>query len=1311
MSIGKLLPFIFLFSAAISFGQQPKLILPIGHSQHFISQFSPDGKKILTLSLYEPSKLWDAATGKLLFDSVGFSDRINYACFSPDGKKIFTGYYGDSASIWDAASGKLLLRSIKGLSDGGIVRFSLDGKYLQFTKLDGDNKEENDSLFRIWDAASGKVVMNFFWDRNKTGFTRYGPEGEAQLTPNDLSIYLLKHPDSLFNAGFSAEGKKILTISLDGKVKIWNCLTGQLQATLSETAALNNSQQFSPDGKRILTYNSRSQAKIWDAESGRLLVQWNESPIDSSCGIFSPDGKKYMLLSNNGHAVIRDATNGRILFESKSIVCDYTYAQFLSGGDHFDPPVTGKEPPHKMADILDGVRVVPAIRYAFSLFFNLFFSSDGKKMIFPDQNFTGTVFDVSTGKILAILKGHTTSYIDYQFSADGSRLSLITSDTAIIVRDLTDGKFLFDATQYNPSLIDLSDDGKRFILTNKDHAVQLLDATSGKLLINLKKEGLLFNHAKLSQDGKKIMTFEYKGTIKLWDTDSGNLLAEIKGSEGFSSFKTKLSKDGEKIATIYRDTLKIIEISSNRLILRTYAPATWISEFSPDNKKILTVSSKTVINVWDISAGNLLHTFNTAVLRSIEFSKTGEKILVTTEDDSVSIREVSTFKLLIDLTDSNSWGVGAKFSRNGDKVIVVPRRGFITIRDVSTGKLLTRLKEATGLLYSAQAVLSPDEKRIITYWGDNTCRTWDAQTGELLYKTWGVDSTDHLVVDRYNRFDGTEAARKLLYFVCDDEIVDLDQVKDQLWVPNLAERINAGETINAITLSDLNFCGLTPQVENTGSGLGGYSFTIKPRRGGLGETVLYINGIEVRRYKPAELKKIGGNYELKLKKEELSSFFIAGKENPVTIKAYTSDNIISSRGAIVTADQTDVIIRPPNLYAVMVGVSDYKGTELDLKYAAKDATDISYAISTAAKKLLNTDSTDHVFMYNLTTARDHYLLPEKNSIKKALSDIGRKATANDILLVFFAGHGVMNGEGSKKQFYFLTSDASNFSATDAVRDVGISTSELIEWIKPQNIKAQKRILIFDACNSGQAINDFVKMGKEGQGYLVARNDEKAQQIKAIDKLNEKSGLFIFSASASNQSAYEMGRYSQGLLTYSLLKAIKQQPDILEDGKYLNVSRWFSAAEKTVDELSRENGARQEPQIVTTTNFNIGIVDDNVMAGIILPTEKPLFSSSNFQNSDSTIADDDLELSKLINVQLGAISSRGAESGIVFMTNTNSPDAWSLSGRYEITGNDVLLKASLKQNRVIKQRFEVRGTKDKLGELATLVAEKGAQLVK
>ena len=51
--------------------QEPKLILPIGHTMKVTSaQFSPDGKKIITAFLDRSAKIWDAVNGTLLVDFV-----------------------------------------------------------------------------------------------------------------------------------------------------------------------------------------------------------------------------------------------------------------------------------------------------------------------------------------------------------------------------------------------------------------------------------------------------------------------------------------------------------------------------------------------------------------------------------------------------------------------------------------------------------------------------------------------------------------------------------------------------------------------------------------------------------------------------------------------------------------------------------------------------------------------------------------------------------------------------------------------------------------------------------------------------------------------------------------------------------------------------------------------------------------------------------------------------------------------------------------------------------------------------------------
>ena len=161
-------------------------------------------------------------------------------------------------------------------------------------------------------------------------------------------------------------------------------------------------------------------------------------------------------------------------------------------------------------------------------------------------------------------------------------------------------------------------------------------------------------------------------------------------------------------------------------------------------------------------------------------------------------------------------------------------------------------------------------------------------------------------------------------------------------------------------------------------------------------------------------------------------------------------------------------------------------------------------------------------MYNLTTAKDHDLLPEKNSIKKVLEEIGQKATANDILFIFLSGHGVMEGEG-KKLFYYMTADAADF---DAYAVAGISTTELTEWIKPQNIKAQKRILILDACHSGAAV-------AESKGITRAPSNFNLDAIAG-------TGQLVISSSKSDQVSWESKRYANGVFTAKLMQALEAQ---------------------------------------------------------------------------------------------------------------------------------------------------------------------------
>jgi hypothetical protein len=103
---------------------------------------------------------------------------------------------------------------------------------------------------------------------------------------------------------------------------------------------------------------------------------------------------------------------------------------------------------------------------------------------------------------------------------------------------------------------------------------------------------------------------------------------------------------------------------------------------------------------------------------------------------------------------------------------------------------------------------------------------------------------------------------------------------------------------------------------------------------------------------------------------------------------------------------------------------------------------------------------------------------------KALEDIGKKAKTNDVLFIFFAGHGVM--QGADNTFTFLTADASKLNP------VGISTTDLKSWLSPEgpfHMMPNKTVLVYDACNSGQAAKEIMA------DLAMARDDDATERDK------------------------------------------------------------------------------------------------------------------------------------------------------------------------------------------------------------------------
>jgi uncharacterized caspase-like protein len=218
-------------------------------------------------------------------------------------------------------------------------------------------------------------------------------------------------------------------------------------------------------------------------------------------------------------------------------------------------------------------------------------------------------------------------------------------------------------------------------------------------------------------------------------------------------------------------------------------------------------------------------------------------------------------------------------------------------------------------------------------------------------------------------------------------------------------------------------------------------------------------------------------------------------------------------------------------WAVIIGISNYKDSRIaGLRYASADAKAFhewlisqqggGYAPS-RVRLLLDSEATAQSIRYVLF-----------NWLKQALEE--------DIVTIYFAGHGSPESPDSPNNLFLLPFDA-NY---DDVATTGFPMWD-IETALKRFIKAKKVVVIADACHSGGV----------GQSYEIARRGNRGIEINPISSgLQNLSrigdGVAVITASDEKQFSQESQSWGggHGVFTYFLLKGLNGEADYNKDGR-------------------------------------------------------------------------------------------------------------------------------------------------------------------
>jgi serine/threonine protein kinase/WD40 repeat protein len=252
--------------------------------------FSPDGRRIASVSKEWLVKLWDPDTGQLLRYTWGHNADIEAVAFTPDGRLLATGDFGGSVFLWNAASLTELARPVDPLyrlserekPPGQIWRLQFDGRGTSLIAA-------GERGIAVWDLRPRPP----------------GVDVQLRVALDIKNVYdLAVHPSgsTLAFVAPAASGK-------GGQLFRYDLKPGSVPQPLDVAAQIQlRGLNFEPSGRLLTFLTPKGELGRWDWEKGSAL---SDAHLPALHVALSADGRWAATSRNDRGVIIYDLKTGQ----------------------------------------------------------------------------------------------------------------------------------------------------------------------------------------------------------------------------------------------------------------------------------------------------------------------------------------------------------------------------------------------------------------------------------------------------------------------------------------------------------------------------------------------------------------------------------------------------------------------------------------------------------------------------------------------------------------------------------------------------------------------------------------------------------------------------------------------------------------------------------------------------------------------------------------------------------------------------------------------------------------------------------------
>ncbi|MCK5137536.1 MAG: caspase family protein [Bacteroidales bacterium] len=1114
-----------IFSIPVFSQEKPELVLQVGHSKYITDVcFSNNGNLFASCDNKKEIKLWDVTSGKLIRTIIpyDFRDHISDILFSADDRYILVSgshsYYSD-------------------------INFMIE------TTI---QRPYTVALYDIYTGQNVKTVS-----ANRYGIT---------------------------NMILTEEGKELICGGYDNRINFYNIESGQLLRSI-ETNIHLRMIELSPDKKTLVAggfhykkYDAVGILKFYDLNTGEEINKFKFGKgFYVSCIAYLPDqqsiiaGSALAPASHDMPAKIKrfDIASGKEQKAYKTTSESVNAVIVLPGGNQFISGGSANKELHQW-DIETG-RIIKEYNVDADVFDmtmlsdkNYFISAGGVEILSPGPEAEMFLWNFENNQKIQDYQSRIVSLGLCKFTNNDKYIIAGCSDKRIRKFNLQAGKLEIVSPplleEINTSAmvwIDVDKENK-FVIASVNFTKSISEEYNDTRILNADDLSLVrklpnIKAAYFIPGGEGYYTCEYYyksmfknySTIKLWDSGTGDLIRTFEKVDGISTL-FPASDICNMFGSITLTSTRTSVISSIHL---------WNSEI----KKPVGVFQSVTTNasMGDTPLGvQVSHDCMKALIPWMSFGDSPLRI------DQI---DLATGKVINQIYEPNE-SVGVAFYSEDDKTIFTSsvyggNKHMTNYYDAGTGKFIKSISDYT--------IMDKGKNMNILAGGDNlsiqAITISDASTKEnLIYIVFRPDSDDYIIYTPDKYYMSSKNGYEAIAFLANNKVYSFEQFdllfnRPDLVLKNIqgsdpkmqelyhrayTKRLKKMNFTEEMLSADFNIPEIT--IENEGAidleseaNIINLTLSATDSRYNLDRINVWVNDVPIYGYEGINVRENNSrNYSDQI------SIELNNGNNKIQVSTLNQKGAESYKATLYTNFKNTVT--KPDLYVVSVGVSEYAESEYNLRYAAKDANDIADLFETRKEQYGN------IFIERLTNQN-----ATKENILKVKERL-MQSKVDDEIIIFLAGHGLLD---QNLDYYLATWDV-NFRNP---AENGLAYSDLEGLLN--GIPARKKILIIDACHSGEIDkeemetlarssieNEAIKFrgfpsGGGSVNYGLTNIFDLMKEI-FVD-LRRGTGAIVISSSGGGEFAYESPKWNNGVFTYAFLEGLKSgNADANKDGNIL-----------------------------------------------------------------------------------------------------------------------------------------------------------------